>query len=509
MKRFLLALLLILAAPVFAGPYTVGLQTPVYTNSHPKGAPNTAPAYAYEAPDVASNFTVATWEHITSTGTGPAAGQFDNPTTTNESKARFDCNVAFENSTDPIIFPGIANGSPHKHTFFGNTAAASNTQNVTYASLRASGNSTCYGGPINRTLYWEPSIEKLLPSGAIATVKPKNIVTYYESGSGVGTAGDIESDPNEVTRWPRGIDMVFGFNMGDPTDSRVTKIRDDLNAIQPGRYSTVSSFYGGYRGWHCVVPASGNGSIAGQSPVPGSDFQPYLRNADGTATLNCSPNTEIQFENASYPCWDGVNLTSPDGRKHFMPYLKDNFTGKFVCPDNWYRVTRFRVKVQFNQSGQSDYTSWWASSDRMVGMTQFNNAASIHSDLIPAWDYGTAASPGAFLEFINHCGGVNIVMSGTTMASDPHECGFGRISSTKQLWVTEASPDGSQPSPVVTLSPDQSGTNRYFPLTGATGDFTIQHPHSMNDNIPMPANDNQTQLAGAAPVSFNLRSGSR
>jgi hypothetical protein len=62
-------------------------------------------------------------------------------------------------------------------------------------------------------------------------------------------------------------------------------------------------------------------------------------------------------------------------------------------------------------------------------------------------------------------------MSGTTLTGDAHECGTGRFTSSSQLWANEASPDGSQPNPLVNLSPDQTGPLRYFPLpAGTTGD---------------------------------------
>jgi hypothetical protein len=478
MKRILLASTILIATPALAGPWTVGQQTFSYSTSHPLGTINTAPAYGYEEADVASNFTETTWTHDTGDTPGPG-GQFSPPGSGSEAKFRADCNIAFENSNDPIIFPGIAGGSPHKHSFFGNLDAATNTQNVTYASLRASGNSTCYGGPLNRTLYWEPSLQKVLPSGVTATIKPANIVTYYESGdmSAIGT-GAI-NDPNVVTRWPRGINMVFGFNMADPNDNTKPTSSGVLvaaaNAVSPGRYTAAPKSAGGFVGWTCNGV---NGSNA-DSPIPGSGYQPYLRNANGTATLTCAPGTQLIAELVSYPCWDRVNLTSPDGRGHFTPFIRDNNTGGNVCPDGTSRVQQFRSKVTFNNFfGSSDYKEWFWSSDRMAGMTQFLNGQTGHADLIPAWAYGTAASPSVFINFSVHCGGQTIVMSGTTLTGDAHECGTGRFTSSSQLWANEASPDGSQPNPLVNLSPDQTGPLRYFPLpAGTTGDWTFTHPN--------------------------------
>jgi hypothetical protein len=526
-KKLLLASTIFLASPVIAGPWLVGQQTPTYTDAHPLGSPNTAPFYtAGEPADISGGFTTSTWLH---TGNPP----MPNGTTSEfsgigsggvESKARFDCNVAFESHDDPIIAPGVPNGASHDHTFFGNTAAAAAPYNATYASLRAAGNSTCYGGPLNRTLYWEPSVKKVLSSGVVATIKPKNIVTYYESGALADIGTGRITDPLVGTRWPRSLDMIAGFDMNDPTNSRVTSIIAALNALpgRSGQYSALANNVGGgFVGWQCFTYNSGSGAKA------------YL-SADGgvTANIDCAPNTDIFVEMFSYPCWDGKNPTSPNGRLHMMPLIRDNFNSKNVCPDNWYRVMQFRAKVIFKQTGPSDYKTWFFSSDRMPGMnastftgsisgttltvsgvtgllaanhtitgtgipantvivsgsgstwtintsltisseamaSPFNYGETGHFDLIPAWDYGTAANPGTFLKFSNHCDGQTIVTpdSGTVMTGDGNECGYGRISLTENVYVNEASPDSSSPNPVVNLNPDQTGTLRYFPLVNGT-----------------------------------------
>jgi hypothetical protein len=455
-----------IAPPASAEPWTVGLQTPVYTSAHTIKDDTNAAAYGYEEADVASNFTESTWEHTSSPG-----GAYNGIGVGSERKARFDCNDAFEANDDPILFPGVQNGSLHKHRFFGNLGAAAAPYNATYASLRASGNSTCYGGPLNRSLYWEPEVFKLLANGVTVGVIPENVVTYYEAGAIAGTDG---------SRWPRGISMIFGFNMttGDATE-RATATVAALNAAG-GNYSTVAAnTAGGFAGWQCVSPATGSGpgGATADAPNPSSDHQPWLKNNDGTATLNCNPG-ELIMEAVSYPCWDGVNLHAPDGRSHFMPYIRDNSQSKYVCPDNWVLVPKFRAKITFIETGQSDYTNWWLSSDRMAGMTQYRNGESGHADLIPAWSYGTAASPGIFLQFTVHCQGITVNMGGTTLTGDPHECSFGRVSSGIQIWVNEASPDGSSPNPLVNLAPDQRGYKRYSVMpTGTSIPGTVKNNH--------------------------------
>ncbi len=95
---------------------------------------------------------------------------------------------------DPIVYPGGANAS-HLHAFFGNTLANASS---TYASLRTSGNSTCDGGPMNRTAYWMPAAF----DGSGQVVVPSSIEVYYKS--------ENAPSPNQVSEFPNGLRMIAG-----------------------------------------------------------------------------------------------------------------------------------------------------------------------------------------------------------------------------------------------------------------------------------------------------------
>jgi hypothetical protein len=133
-----------------------------------------------------------------------------------------------------------------------------------------------------------------------------------------------------------------------------------------------------------------------------------------------------------------------------------------------------------------------------------------HSDWFGAWGYGTAASPGIMLKWMNHCNGVKIIDSTGTLTSDPGECDVSTIDSTTALQISGTTSGGL---PFGNPSVSYTGTARYVPVVaGSTGNAHLHHGipcttstpcQSMNDNMPMPANDNQ--LAGVAPVSFDLR----
>lgn len=463
-----------------AGPWTVGAQTIAYssTTTHILGDGSDIrggipPAYGYMPADIPSDFTESVWIHTSATGT-----DFKGVGVGTEAKARFDCEFGFSAKDDPIIFPGVANGSLHQHSFLGKRLdlLGLRASDATYASLRGSGTSGCYGGNINRTLYWEAEPNKTLTNGVTVGIKVHTFASYYIGGL-IGHTGDIY-DPAENVVWPRGWNTISGFNMADPTNSRLTAILAAANAAShSGKYS-ASTIPVGFLGWYCETPVSGDGSVA-TSPVVGG-HQPWLRNTDLTPTLNCAPNTNIIADLITMPCWDGVNLTSPDGRQHMMPAIVDNDISKEVCPEHWYRVPTFEAKAFFYQKGQSDYTNWWLSSDRMPGMTQFRNGESMHFDVFPAWSYGTVARPGVFLRFMNHCAGVTIklAVADTPMAGDPHECDYGAFGANERVFVNEPSPDGSSPNPIVNLAPDHTGPGRYIkPAVGTPIPGTVHNTH--------------------------------
>jgi hypothetical protein len=500
MKKKLISLFMLLVfgwAQAAQAGWTVGPQTKAYsaTTTHTLGDGSDArggipPAFAYMPADIPSNFTESAWESVC----GGGCGEFSPPGSGDEAKARFDCEFGFSAKDDPIVNPGVHNGASHQHHFLGNRLdlLGVNASDATYTSLRGGGYSGCFGGPLNRTLYWEPAVYKTLSNGVTVEVKPYTLVTYYIGGIMADhTLGT--SDPDSGMIWARGWGTINGFNMADPTQwtmtgyaatnpttSMVSAVIAAANAAShSGKYSPSSDITG-FLGWYCETPVSGNGSVA-TSPNAGGSHQPWLRNADGTPTLNCAPNSNIVADLQTAPCWDGVNLNSPDGRGHMMPFIHDNDTGKDVCPEHWFRVLYFEGKTFFWQKGQADYTGWWLASDRMSGMTQFRNGESMHFDLIPAWAYGTMASPSTFMKFVQHCAGFTIKLAAgdTPLAGDRHECGTGRINAGENLFTYQAPPAGNpgSPNPIVGL-PDHSGIGRYIkPSVGTPVPGTVHNTH--------------------------------
>ncbi len=219
---------------------------------------------------------------------------------------------------DPIVNPGA--NSPHLHLFFGNTAA---NRDSTYASLRTTGDSTCEGGPLNRTGYWMPAMF----DGQGRVVPPSLILIYYKGGGAGGPLAQQQDYIRSTQQLPNGLRMVAGAG--------------NLNAIT----------------WKC-----GDGSSEGK-----------------TIPANCPTGYLIGVVN--FPdCWDGVNLDSPNHRSH-VAYRSQDGNGNYLCPST-HPVPIPTITENFHwESGATDVGAWSLSSD--FGAAR---GSSLHADWFGAWD---------------------------------------------------------------------------------------------------------------------------
>ena len=334
MNKFVIALLALLWA-----------ACPVDANIKRVDRTSTPPALAKEEASIPSNFDLKPWLFETS----------QEPDKSDEGAFRLFCEYSHLSYDDPILYPGKP-GAAHLHAFLGNTEA---NHASTYKSLRRSGKSTCSGGPINRSAYWMPAvIDPVTPFGAPKVRKPVRVTIYYKTDT---------RDVHQTRPLPRGLKFIEGFNHFDPKSP--TSV--------PGH-------------WKCD---ESNGSIA-TSPNKGHDKQPWLRNPDGTPTLDCPPGRYLVYVLGSARCWSGKSLdsmeiTGPErGRAHLRHVTYDYGDGA-SCPKGFpYLIPHFDMLVAFEHGGVDDYTQWHFSSDRMDPNPKkwFANGQSGHMDWIGAWD---------------------------------------------------------------------------------------------------------------------------
>lgn len=503
MKKLLALIVLLLSAQaVHAQAWytgTGGGQQPIhYTSPHTIGdgsAPRggEAPFYANGEPDdiPTSSTIISAWtSNSPRTGSCPpdsATYDFyksatDSPGTNgcmgpgHEAKARFDCNDTFDENSDAIVRFHQKGNSPHRHHFFGNTGAAGNMDLVDYSWLRQHGNATCYGGPMNRTLYWEPSMYVLKGGKTLVAIKAFNIITYYINPNSDLT---VPSSYTSVSRWPRSLAMIFGKDPNDPLNNRM---RNQLvaDSITPTNNAVDAySIYNGFTGWTCSNGAYATPSYSAQSPYQiQGHAQPWLNDGAGHVTLLCNPAAYGGLTSAigvsaglsSQDCWDGHNSQSPDGRSHIA------FSNGGSCPTGWYKIPMFQPGINIVFKDNTELSTAYLSSDRMAGMPlasftgsisgttltvpgtvtgaiianhvltgtgvtagtkvvsgsgttwtvdtsqtvsstamtlNYNGGETMHADLIPAWDYGTGDNPGFMIGFFQHCLGISMHLKNT------------------------------------------------------------------------------------------------
>ena len=254
---------------------------------------------------------------------------------------RFICKPSHNLYDDPIVYPGKP-GVSHLHTFYGNTLANGNS---TYESLRKTGDSTCQGGPLNRSAYWIPA----MMNGADKVVMPDYVVIYYKALPEMPL--QIQDPKALVKDLPPGLRMVFGYNMSNP---------------KAWEYSL------GYW-WNC----DGAGAIGGHYPSIGDAITKGL----------CPVGSRIGAIINTADCWDGVNLDSPDHRSHVVQGGYGSGKGIYECPATHpYRIPGFQLAAWYSHNGPDDLKNWYLSSDRTTGMPALPAGTSLHGDWFGAWD---------------------------------------------------------------------------------------------------------------------------
>jgi len=239
---------------------------------------------------------------------------------------RFICEFSHLAVADPIVFPGDP-GRGHLHMFFGNTGADAHS---TYASLRTSGDSTCAGGPLNRSAYWMPAVI----DGKGEVVVPDHFALYYKGNIGGGAkARDLI---RQIRPMPAGLRMIAGYDMLNLSQDKTRQFD-----------------------WYCE-----------------------LNQVKTDRIPNCAPGEKVGVVLRFPFCWNGKDLDSADHRSH-MAY-GEYTDGVAQCPDSHpVMLPQFTLGAWFDHDGNS--ASWHLSSDRAPGMNA-PNGSTFHSDWMGAWE---------------------------------------------------------------------------------------------------------------------------
>jgi hypothetical protein len=402
-------------------------------------------------------------------------------------KARFLCRPSTAHQVDPILGLGL-NPFGHRHQGIGN---AGWNENSTFSTLRASPSSTCAGGPLNGTIYWEAELLKDLATGVTVGIPPYVSTFYYLS--------NLRQDPIELTWLRRNFGFIGGAN---PSDYNDTTRRNELTAAGMVYYGSPET-PAGFKGWQCYRGSDGAiqtvTRVASQmksdtgSAIP--TYSRHLRAPDGsdpwggTCTGSAAQPGFILLELEAPNCWDGHNLRSPDGRGHVAYWTRTPDSAHVrLCPNNWVKVPQLTAKVEFHHAGFSDYGTWYLSSDRMNSPgtagdptsldpcrqtgPYFCNGSTAHFDWIYGW------KPSIIDTWQRECLGISV--RGVAPTNGPAECDSGTISHDYALASGGTSPNSSLTGGCSIVAGCVSSytpgdPNRYNPVpagTHATGHFS-------------------------------------
>lgn len=434
MVRRILAAMLILSAPAYAGPKPPDVDdyvavVPQYEAGTTENLPLDAEAdtpwrglTGIETSDESSwksvtasvgDDTYPSIDYIlTDTEIGGHAGR--------EEKMRTTCTTTMIARDDPIRNYGQP-GASHLHQFYG--AEEVNAWS-TYASLRNSRRSKCAGGSLNNTAYWYPAFEKDMGGGVYWAVRAQLQTVYYTNGAG-----------HRGAKIPNGLRFVSVADMDDNYEW-MDAIIATANA-QPGtsgRYTwgPAGSNAKPWANYICVGTTTSPGSPTGTNSFP------YLKKPDGTDPWGgqCTAGKAINIQMGFSACWDGVNLWSTNGYKNVIPRIYDTRYAEWVCPKNYYQIPTVELHLVYIHGGWSDYQTWRLSSDasfqtminagpepRTIGVGE-----SMHADWLDGWD------PSIRNSWQTNCNGAE--------GGRAHECGDSRISDTEKLSIGSAPPDG-------------------------------------------------------------------
>ena len=372
-----------------------------------------------------------------------------------EAKFRITLNFAFFATVDPLLHPGMTTMS-HHHTFAGNLGlfealGAQGVADANYDALRNYPKSTASGGPLNSTLYWEPTLFCEIAPGILVPMKPEVISFYYT---------DNYTEVAKLQRIPRGFTFIGGV---DPADRFNTTRLNELPDNQG--WDKTSDRLNGWLGWKFFdkdlqqdIPlAAGNTADA----LPDGKSARQLVNADGSDPWGGAaenPNS-VLISTLVGPSWmDGHNFTSPNGRDHTRyDARKSDNSFKDVGPQGWWRIPEPEIKTQFpasrpGLSGHAFRSKLALSSDYdMAGNLVHPRGSTMHFDWMDGWDFQIRKTWHA------KCNGIDF----PDLTGEPLTCDTSTISATQRMLVTEPSPDPTlSNNPVISFPEYNTGPSK-------------------------------------------------
>jgi hypothetical protein len=257
-----------------------------------------------------------------------------------------------------------------------------------------------------------------------------------------------------------GLAFIGGVDPDDPTEAA-------RKAEIPAGFQFMTN---GFAGWECrspttvIIKAFGN-----------ADSYPALEAPEGGDPWEgrCAAGNDMYAAVNAPDCWDGHNLTAPNGRDHFRYKIRHVNSGLPVCPIGWWQVPSFETKTKFSHNGWADYSRWYLASDRMHPnpANWRRRGSTMHFDWMNGWDAVILD------EWLINCTGIKI----GARPGNPHDCDYSTINVGRRLLSDSVPPDGSMPGHLVDIQTryfDKPNSKRFFPIkAGTKGAYYVPHAH--------------------------------
>jgi hypothetical protein len=241
------------------------------------------------------------------------------------------CGVSHMNNDDPLVFPNQKDAT-HHHTYFGNTSVKYDSDLNNLANV---GNSTCWGGIMNRSAYWHPTMIDSAGKPMISDSGDGNgqgVLFYYKAGYDGVRHQDIKPVPN-------GLRILTG-NPKATTSAQMKNVN-----------------------WHCHVPSTGNGHSWNSSSIP-----------------NCNVGEYVVMAMDFPRCWDGKNLDSPNHNDHMSRAVSGGCPASHPVP-----LPQITFNMRFKVTKPGEALTWRLSSDNYAYNGK-NAGYSAHADYVAAWN---------------------------------------------------------------------------------------------------------------------------
>ena len=133
--------------------------------------------------------------------------------------------------------------------------------------------------------------------------------------------------------------------------------------------------------WMCITQ---QGAYPPNGGGPNNNGLGYPDMAQALAV--CGPGLVIAAQIGAPPCWDGVNLDSPNHRSH-VAYGNWTGIGEVCDSAHPYRIPTFTLAARWTIVAGDDTSKWALSSDAMApGQPR---GSTFHADWFGAWDNTT------------------------------------------------------------------------------------------------------------------------